>query len=261
MSQSLLNSEWAFLSQMVYRINRCTTYEKFCSECLYNLKGLLDFSQGVIFQVTFVDGKPKLKAPYCIDSNNQYADWSQYLERGYTPKWLDYFFSPWCSVFRYSDISKVSDWTESRIFKEFLEPMNLFYGLYTTLIYEDIALCAVVLGRPKNAEDFSSRDVYIMECLKNHLALKLYHLLTPISSLEPEKSNDKQYYVREFSEKYNLTKRELEIIQLLFSGNETEDICGSLYISPSTLRKHFYNIYRKTGVNSREKLIKLMHNG
>lgn len=130
MFQSLLNCEWIFISQVIYRVNCCTTYEEFCNVCLCNLKGLFQFSQGVAFQASIVDGRPKLRAPYSIDSNSQYYDVGFYLEHNYNPKWTDYFFSPWCSVFRYSDISEAENWIESRIFKEVLQPLNLYYGLY-----------------------------------------------------------------------------------------------------------------------------------
>lgn len=239
---------------MIYRINQCESYEEFANVCLCNLKGLFDFSLGVVFQANITDGKPKLRTPYSIDSNSQFFDVNFYIEGNYHPKWTDYFFCPWSSVFRYSDISEESEWTKSRIYKEVLDPLNLYYGLYNTLIYNDTVLGAVVLWRPKIAGDFSAREIYIMECLKNHLALKFY-LLTTKPSASLQKSPDRTLLLNSFSQKYQLTKRENEIVDLLFSDKETEEICESLCICASTLRKHIYNIYKKTGVSSRAKLI------
>lgn len=48
-----------------------------------------------------------------------------------------------------------------------------------------------------------------------------------------------------------LTRRELEILQLLGSGLSNQDIAVQLYISPRTTTTHISNIFRKLGVNSR----------
>ena len=256
MFQSLLNCEWIFISQMIYRINKCETYEDFANVCLCNLKGLFDFSLGVMFQADIAGGKPKLHTPYSIDSSSRYFDVNFYLEGNYNPKWTDYFFCPWSSVFRYSDISEEKDWVKSRIYKEVLDPLHLYYGLYNTLIYNDTVLGAVVLWRPKEAGDFSPREIYIMDCLKNHLELKFYTLVKG-SSPKGDKSQDPPA-LSSFEKTYDLTKRESEIICQLYLGKESGEICRLLCISPSTLRKHIYNIYRKTGVNTRTGLIKLL---
>jgi len=42
-------------------------------------------------------------------------------------------------------------------------------------------------------------------------------------------------------------KREAEIMDMIFDGISNEEIVESLFISPSTLKKHLQNIYRKTG--------------
>lgn len=258
MFQSLLNCEWIFISQMIYRINQCSSYEEFANVCLCNLKGLFDFSLGVMFQANITDGKPKLHRPYSIDSNSQYFDVNFYIEGNYHPKWTEYFFCPWSSVFRYSDISEESEWTKSRIYKEVLEPLDLYYGLYNTLIYNDTVLGAVVLWRPKAAGDFSPRELFIMDCLKNHLALKFYSLSAGAIKHSKEKEDRNTFLLASFSRKYQLTKREEEIIRLLYLENGTDEICRNLCICPSTLRKHIYNIYKKTGVSSRAKLILLI---
>jgi DNA-binding NarL/FixJ family response regulator len=48
-----------------------------------------------------------------------------------------------------------------------------------------------------------------------------------------------------------ITKRELEIIRLIIKGFSNRQIGDKLFISVSTVKKHIYNIFRKTHVNSR----------
>jgi DNA-binding CsgD family transcriptional regulator len=48
-----------------------------------------------------------------------------------------------------------------------------------------------------------------------------------------------------------LTKRELEILQLLSQGHVYKEISDKLKISSETVRKHVYNVYDKLHVTNR----------
>ena len=48
-----------------------------------------------------------------------------------------------------------------------------------------------------------------------------------------------------------LTDREWEVLDLLASGNTTDDIARTLVLSTETVRSHLKNLYRKLGVRSR----------
>lgn len=51
--------------------------------------------------------------------------------------------------------------------------------------------------------------------------------------------------------KYELTKRELEILEEIYSGKTNTQIAETLFISESTVKAHVYNLFRKLGVKSR----------
>ncbi|MAX82184.1 MAG: DNA-binding response regulator [Crocinitomicaceae bacterium] len=51
--------------------------------------------------------------------------------------------------------------------------------------------------------------------------------------------------------KYNLTKRELEVVCKLAEGFSYQAIADSLFISPLTVRTHIENLYKKLGVHSK----------
>jgi PAS domain S-box-containing protein len=48
-----------------------------------------------------------------------------------------------------------------------------------------------------------------------------------------------------------LTRRELEILQLMASGANTKALAERLHVSPATIRNHAQNIFAKLGVHSR----------
>lgn len=56
-----------------------------------------------------------------------------------------------------------------------------------------------------------------------------------------------------------LTPREMEVCALLAEGNSLRHIAESLVLSENTVKRHRTNVYRKTGVSSRQELIDLVH--
>jgi DNA-binding NarL/FixJ family response regulator len=48
-----------------------------------------------------------------------------------------------------------------------------------------------------------------------------------------------------------LTRRELEILEMLASGLVYKEISEKLFISSETVRKHVYNVYHKLHVSNR----------
>ncbi|MEM7298467.1 MAG: response regulator transcription factor [Bacteroidota bacterium] len=59
------------------------------------------------------------------------------------------------------------------------------------------------------------------------------------------------------AEKFNLTDRELEILQEIASGAHYNQIAEKLFISPKTVRKHIENIYSKLHVHNKVEAIQL----
>ena len=66
---------------------------------------------------------------------------------------------------------------------------------------------------------------------------------------------------KNIAEEYNLTAREVEILEHLSKGNSYEKIADNLYISYGTVRKHVENCYRKLRVHNKlEAINKLSRN-
>ena len=256
MPQSLLNCEWSFLSQMIYRINQCSTYEEFAEISLKQIKTMIPYTKGIMFQAENKQGMIRMVCPYAISPPGNSFDENRYIEGNYSAKWSDYMYTPWSNVLRHSDISQETDWTKTPIYQDILAPQNLHYGLYTTLIHNDRPLGAIVLWKSKESGDFTEKEMYIMDVMKIHFELKLYYLLT--TQVTPKDSLPSAFAkpITSFSQNYGLTKREAEIAQLIYYGKTSEDICQGLYISDSTLRKHIHNVYRKVGVKTRVQLLK-----
>jgi DNA-binding NarL/FixJ family response regulator len=59
-----------------------------------------------------------------------------------------------------------------------------------------------------------------------------------------------------------LTKREKEVLELMFRGRNQEEIADQLCIAPATVNKHRQHIYERLGVhNERDALLAAYHIG
>jgi len=58
-------------------------------------------------------------------------------------------------------------------------------------------------------------------------------------------------------DRYGITPREREIIELIRAGHTNQEIAEKLFISVATVKDHNYNIFRKTGVRNRVELANL----
>lgn len=77
------------------------------------------------------------------------------------------------------------------------------------------------------------------------------------ATLSPEVAQTLVEAVSQPRPEYNLTKRELEVLELMVSGLNNTQIAGQLTVSPSTIKSHVSNILSKLGVESRTEAVTL----
>lgn len=115
-------------------------------------------------------------------------------------------------------------------------------------------------------------DRYIHSCLAALFILALLNELSIFSYVELDllvivtilirtymlKSSNKGIDFKTIAKtKFSLTKRELEILELLLLGNDNKYISEKLFISAKTANNHIYNIYKKCSVSTRGELFHL----
>ena len=59
-------------------------------------------------------------------------------------------------------------------------------------------------------------------------------------------------------QKYNISRREKEILKLILDGKSNKEIEDTLFISYHTVKNHIYNLYQKLGVKTRYELVHMM---
>ncbi len=86
--------------------------------------------------------------------------------------------------------------------------------------------------------------------------LSVYYFVQNLFFKEADK-DIRQYYSL-FCQKYGISEREKDILILLFEGYSNKLIGNKLFITTGTVKRHVHNIYEKTGVNGRIKLINMI---
>ena len=61
--------------------------------------------------------------------------------------------------------------------------------------------------------------------------------------------------IDEIRDRYHLTPREREFVELIYRGKSNKEIADMLFLSESTVKTHIYNIFRKMEVKSRVSVI------
>ena len=244
--------------ESVYRINTQSTVWELERETLRCLQQLIPCDQGMFF---IYDGTGEHGQPLLANSTAVVGQEARYLDEFMSG---DYSEDPYFRgmvllrntvIYRDSDILPEVDRINSRLFKEIYMKQGIHWGLRAYLSYNDVLLGNISIFNSKEAGDFSDLDCSILRLMEPHISLRLHQLRQ-----QPDKhSSIEDDIVQSTSALFGLTPRESEILELLLSGMDDMAISNSLCISPSTLKKHIYNIYRKTHVNSRVQLYNLLN--
>jgi DNA-binding CsgD family transcriptional regulator/PAS domain-containing protein len=94
-----------------------------------------------------------------------------------------------------------------------------------------------------------------------------FSLVSKILDQEPDSDNSQMFMVsieerspaninpQYLMDTFHLSRREIDVVNLLFLGLKNAEIAGKLYVSEVTIKKHLQSIYEKVGVNNRTTLI------
>ncbi|WP_415881551.1 helix-turn-helix transcriptional regulator [Neptuniibacter sp. QD34_54] len=152
-----------------------------------------------------------------------------------------------------SEIMPHQQLKKTQFFNDFLLNDGLYHGVNLHLYNFEENIGDMRIWRKKGRGDFDKSACTILDLLKPHLiqAIKQIRVNTVNSS-------NHQFNVDEISSllkrQYSLTERELQVARLLVIGERDEYIASQLHIALTTVRTHIKNIFKKTGINNRNKL-------
>ena len=162
---------------------------------------------------------------------------------------------------RTSDLIQPRAYHRLPLYREYFRPLRVEHIMDLGLPASPGRTRSLVFMREAGTPDFSERDCEVIEMLRPHL----YHLEAHVrlrrelaEALADPTRFGRSGLDRDGNGNGNggglhsvLTHREREIVELVAAGKTNAEIAATLWVAPSTVKKHLENVYAKTGIGRR----------
>lgn len=134
---------------------------------------------------------------------------------------------------------------QSRYYQEFMLPHE--HRFVADMFFRNQGDIVAILSvlRAESLGNFSDTE---LELLNNIQPFMEYSLNTVYL---PRRHQERQ----SFEQQYQLTERELDVLELLISGANNKQIAAELNLGLATIKTHLHHIFQKTDVQSRAELV------
>lgn len=258
MEKQLMERDWRFMLDAVYRVNSAGSVEILEREALECLDALIPSTQGTFFIAEEDErGHSVYRRAVVIGAQARFMD--EFLSGDYDkdPYFRGMQLIPQTEAFRDSDLLPAGYREDCKLYKDIYGPQGIHYALRAYFVHKHKLIGNISIFNAKEDSDFDARSLAILSMLAPHIALKLGALLEEEATRKGiERRNDP---ASQLMAKRGLTMREQEVVLLIVSGRDDREIADALCISLSTLRKHIYNAYKKLDVNNRVQLCALVN--
>jgi len=134
---------------------------------------------------------------------------------------------------------------QSVYYQDFLKPQGYRYCADIFFRTEGDIVAVITLLRDQSQGAFTEDELALLEKLQPFLEYTLNTVYMPRRVAERAT----------IEERYLLTDRELDVLELVISGASNKAIAGELSLSIATVKTHLQHIYQKAGAYSRAELL------
>lgn len=240
----LKNNDWIILNAITFKIHGIKDLDEMRMSVMEHLHYIIQYDSASFYIVSPTDSDCLIRP---VGINYETEDMLQYIN---TFKKLDYseglMFTGKNIAYRESDIIPDEIRVNTDYYKAVYDAQGWHYSLHLNICHQEIFQGVLSFFRHKGAPDFSYDDIFVLDMIKDHLALRLKQ--------EREKCQTRRQTVSECIQTFHLSPREGSVLELLIHDQTAEEIATSLNITVSTLRKHCHHIYQKLGISTRIQL-------
>lgn len=249
---TLKESEWLTINKVLLEIYDIQDINLLTERILKIFRMLIPYSQGYFLVYDEMENIDEALSS-CMEMEE--SIFQNYTSMYYEKDYLKYMFeiSSHAVTYRDSDIIADSIRRKTEFYQEFLKPNNIPYGAGIVLRRNEKIIGVINLFRSGELGDFTDKDMFILDVLKDHLTHKASNLL--YSNQQMPSRTDR---IKKAAGKYGLSDREKEVMEYIVEGCSNADIGVKMSISISTVKKHVYNIFIKTGAGNRAQLRNLI---
>lgn len=251
--QLLLEYEWLAINELLFNIFKAKNDIEMRTVYLQNIRLLIPYSKASFYLADFSGQK--------VLTDGLGINFDEGVLPRYPNEYIEYDYGKWIFMSSESKVYRTSDWFPENMresepyYENAFKPNNIHFEVRLPLYYNSLLVGFTALFRASCQSDFSDRDLFILDQVKNFLAYYLYkHVFLRQEDI------DESSVIEPLAARYNLTLREKEILFLIISSKSNEEIANKLCITLSTQKKHVMNIYKKLNIRSRNELFKLLNN-
>lgn len=227
----------------IYNVPVEDVYPTYCE----NLGKLFRFDGYFYSYFYFDEGSSSYRTfDFRASSNIPEKALSDYADRLWAIDYIRWFMdSADIGPFRDTDVIPPAAYEQSAFFKNWVEPLGFYYSAIAPVVVNGKIIVSLDLLRGKESGDFTESELQLLKLFNRHLCARFAREYPHGISLSKYIGADET-----LKQLYHLTSREAEIAILLTQQKSRSAICGSLYISENTYKKHLSNIYKKVHVSS-----------
>jgi len=239
--------EWKLFNDFRLEIYYSDDIKTFGTKCLKLLKLFIPYAQGY-FIIT--DGTGRVDVEKSVFEDVSHEKQIEYIEHYYDVDYLKLLY-PFSKTVCYRDTDIISNDNRknSEMYLKFIKPQKLDMGCGIIVTQEGEVKALINLLRIEGDSNISDYEMSILDTFRPHLEKNILHYYerSKSSCIEDDYLDKKKIF--------HLSGREVEIAKLISEGYSNNEIGETFNISPSTVKKHISNIFKKTGVNRRIQLI------
>lgn len=156
------------------------------------------------------------------------------------------------TVYRDSNMISAAARESAAIYKQWMQPMGVYWSMGSTVMGAAHLLGSVTLFRSREDGDFTDQEVELLRVLNRHLSAH-FAFLWPQGVTPAQEGR-----AGTLASRFGLSERERQIAELVAAGRSNAEIGAELFISENTVKKHAGSLYRKLGITSRTQLLRLV---
>lgn len=241
------------LNEVIYHIHTCRDLDDLKRTILSQLKFIIPYSYASLIAVTIDPDTRAIRHsdPFCLPPSFQQVEeeWTRRDDQD-ASLWLSH--APESVVVRASEVMAQETWVDRPVYQDLYRAYHIHDTLTMNLAYDHHVMALLTLYRTRADGAFTDQEAFYLRSLSNHINFAYF------TQRQAEKTAAIQgRTLAELCRAFSLTRREEEVLALVFQEKSNDEILDQLSISRNTLLKHLQNLYRKCGVSSRWELFKL----
>ena len=242
-----------FLQEIIETITLANTFTEFREVFLKKLHKICPYNFAVFDLYKFRSKESLLISP--VIQSDFDAEFERKFLREYDTLYGRHSYCRWLhkekksSVYRHTDIITEKLRKESFYYNNYILRNGFDYALNCEFAYNEQPFAGLFLYRNFGLDNFSQEEMAYIKLLIPCI------LSSFLNTEDIESTNISTAIENQFS----FSKREMDIISLLYKGFSNKEIAKTLNVSELTIKKHVSNIYQKTNLHSRNKLISMLY--